>query len=102
MLETFQGWGAIFYPIKFINFIKKLSKDNNLLITFDEMQAGFARTGKPFGFEHYRIKPDIVCCGKGMGGGLPAEFQKIMNLAGKGTMSSTHSANPLAWFSCTK
>ena len=34
------------------------------------MQAGFGRTGKNFGFEHYNIKPDIVCCGKGMGGGI--------------------------------
>ena len=100
MLETFQGWGAIFYPKKFISFIKKLKKGNNILVTFDEMQAGFARTGKPFGFEHYDIKPDIVCCGKGMGGGLPLSgvlsSAKIMNLADKGSMSSTHSANPLA------
>ena len=35
------------------------------------MQSGFARTGKKFGFEHYNVKPDMICCGKGMGSGFP-------------------------------
>ena len=46
MLESFQGWGAIFYPNEFINLIKNFAKKNGILICFDEMQAGFARTGK--------------------------------------------------------
>lgn len=99
MIESFQGWGAIFYSKDFIKFIRNLTKNKNILIAFDEMQAGFGRTGKAFGFEHYNIKPDIVCCGKGMGGGLPLagvlSSTKIMNLSERGSMSSTHSANPL-------
>lgn len=100
MLETFQGWGAIFYPKEFIRLIKKIAKKNNILICFDEMQAGFARTGKRFGFENYNIKPDLICCGKGMGGGYPISGligkSHLMDLPSVGNMSSTHSANPLA------
>ena len=70
MIETFQGWGAIFYPKKYIQLFYKLCKKNDILICFDEMQAGFSRTGKNFGFQHYEITPDLICCGKGMGGGI--------------------------------
>ena len=99
MLETFQGWGAIFYPKDFISELVSFSKKYNMLITFDEMQAGFGRTGKLFGYEHYGIEPDILCLGKGASSGLPLSIvlgsQKIMDLPGIGSMSSTHSANPL-------
>ena len=49
MLETFQGWGAIFYPKDFVKVLKKFAEKNDILLTFDEMQSGFARTGKKFG-----------------------------------------------------
>ncbi len=100
MLESFQGWGAIFYPNEFINLIKNFAKKNGILICFDEMQAGFARTGKKFGFNHYKIKPDLICCGKGMGGGYPVSGlignANLLDLPEEGNMSSTHSANPLS------
>ena len=69
ILETFQGWGAIFYPKEFVQEIKKICDENNILLTFDEMQSGFGRTGKNFGYEHYDVVPDLICTGKGMGGG---------------------------------
>ena len=100
ILETFQGWGTIFYPQNFINELKKFCKKNNILISFDEIQSGFGRTGKLFGYMHYNIKPDLVCCGKGAGSGFPLSFvlgkKKIMDLPPEGEMSSTHSGNPLA------
>ena len=100
MIETFQGWGAIFYPKKYIQLLKKICKKNDILICFDEMQAGFGRTGKNFGFQHYDIIPDLVCCGKGMGGGVALSGvigkKKIMDLPEVGNMSSTNSANPIA------
>ena len=100
MLETFQGWGAIFYPKEFVQEISKLCKKQNILLTFDEMQAGFARTGKNFGYEHYDVEPDLICCGKGMGGGIAVSGvigkKNIMDLPSVGEMSSTNSANPLA------
>lgn len=99
MLETFQGWGAVFYPEEFVQAIENLCRKNGILLCFDEMQAGFGRTGKAFGFQHYGVKPDLICCGKGMGGGVPLSGvlgrAAIMDLPDVGNMSSTHSANPL-------
>jgi len=99
MLETFQGWGAVFYPKTYVKAIEKLCKKYNILLTFDEMQAGFSRTGKRFGFQHYDVSPDLICTGKGMGGGVPVSGvlgkAEVMDLPDVGNMSSTHSANPL-------
>jgi len=99
MLETFQGWGAVFYPKEFIEEVVKFAKKHNILVAFDEMQSGFGRTGKLFGYQHYGIEPDIICCGKGASSGLPLSIvlgsREIMDLPEAGSMSSTHSANPL-------
>lgn len=99
ILESFQGWGAIFYPNQYIKELNSFCKKNNIILMFDEMQAGFGRTGKIFGFEHYKIKPDLVACGKGLGGGVPLSAiigkKYLMDLPDIGSMSSTHSANPL-------
>ena len=63
------------------------------------MQSGFGRTGKKFGYEHYSFVPDIVCCGKAMGSGLPISgvisSKKIMDVE-DGNLQSTHSGNPLS------
>ena len=100
ILETFQGWGAVFYPKDFVQAAEKFCRDNDIVLTFDEMQAGFARTGKAFGFQHYDVIPDLICCGKGMGNGYPLSGVigrgDIMDLPEVGNMSSTHSANPMA------
>ena len=99
MLETFQGWGAVFYPTEYVQAIERVCRQHGLLLTFDEMQAGFGRTGRAFGFQHYEVTPDLICCGKGMGGGVPLSGvlgrAEIMDLPDVGNMSSTHSANPL-------
>lgn len=99
MLETFQGWGAVFYPDGFVPAIERVCRRYGILLAFDEMQAGFGRTGKAFGFQHYGATPDLICCGKGMGGGVPLSGvlgrAEIMDLPDVGNMSSTHSANPL-------
>jgi 4-aminobutyrate aminotransferase-like enzyme len=99
MLETFQGWGAVFYPDDFMTELVNFAKKYNMLVTFDEMQAGFGRTGKLFGYEHYSVEPDIICCGKGASSGLPLSIvlgsKELMDLPDIGSMSSTHSANPL-------
>jgi 4-aminobutyrate aminotransferase / (S)-3-amino-2-methylpropionate transaminase / 5-aminovalerate transaminase len=99
MLETFQGWGAVFYPNEFVQELMIFAKKHNMLVSFDEMQAGFGRTGKLFGYEHYKVEPDILCCGKGASSGLPLAIvlgsKEVMDLPDIGSMSSTHSANPL-------
>lgn len=100
LLETFQGWGAIFYPKDYVKEIEKFCKRNNIILCFDEMQSGFGRTGKKFGFEHYNVKPDLICCGKGMGSGFPIAgvitSKKIMDNKLISGLSSTHSANPIS------
>ena len=99
MLESFQGWGAVFYPKAFVKAIERICKAKNILLAFDEMQAGFGRTGRRFGFEHYEVSPDLIACGKGMGGGVPLSGvigrAAVMDLPDIGNMSSTHSANPM-------
>ena len=99
MLETFQGWGAVFFPEHYTNALTNFARKHNILIAFDEMQAGFGRTGKLFGYMHYGIEPDILCLGKGASSGLPLSIvlgsADVMDLPDIGSMSSTHSANPL-------
>lgn len=99
MLETFQGWGAFYYPREYVQELRAICDEHGILLTFDEMQAGFGRTGMNFGYEHYGVKADLICCGKGMGGGLPISgvigSARVMDLPEIGNMSSTHSGNPL-------
>ena len=99
MLETFQGWAAVFYPIEYVQALRALCDANNILLCFDEMQSGFGRTGKRFGYEHYGVRADLICCGKGMGGGFPISGvigkAEVMDLPEIGNMSSTHSGNPV-------
>lgn len=99
MMETFQGWGAVFYPKEFVQEIENFAKANNILIAFDEMQAGFGRTGELFGYMHYDVTPDLIALGKGASSSLPLSIvlgsKEIMDLPEIGSMSSTHSANPM-------
>ena len=99
LLETYQGWGAFFYPKEFVQSIESCARENNALLVFDEMQSGFGRTGKLFGYEHYDVEPDLICCGKGASSSLPLAFVlgrgQLLDLPDVGSMSSTHSANPL-------
>lgn len=100
MLETYQGWGGFFYPPEFVLELVRFAREHDLLVTFDEVQSGFGRTGELFGYMHYGVEPDIICCGKGASSSVPLAFvmgsRKIMDLPEFGSMSSTHSANPLA------
>jgi 4-aminobutyrate aminotransferase-like enzyme len=100
VLETYQGWGAVFYPTEFVKAVERVAQENESLMVFDEMQAGFARTGEFFGFQHYGVEPDLVCCGKGASSSVPLAFVigsgKLLDLPSVGSMSSTHSANPIS------
>lgn len=100
MLETFQGWAAAFYPVAFVQAVRRMADTIGAALAFDEMQAGFGRTGTMFGFEHYGVEADLLCCGKGITSSLPLSAvigrKEFMDLPEIGSMSSTHSANPLA------
>ena len=72
ILETIQGGAGFIMPVN--NYLKKVKEkceDVGALLILDEIQPGFGRTGKLFGFENFEVVPDIVAMGKGMGGGLP-------------------------------
>ena len=98
MTETFQGWAAVFYPKSYIKALREWCSKNGALLIFDEVQAGFARCGKIFGYQHYEVEPDLVCCGKGISGGFP-----LSAVLGRGEIidldpayTSTHGGHPLA------
>jgi 4-aminobutyrate aminotransferase-like enzyme len=99
MIESYRGWNAEFMPIKFIKNLFDFARKNVILIGFDEVQAGICRTGKLFAYEHYGVEPDLICIGKGIGGGMPLSAvlgrAKILDRPSVGDMSSTHSGNPL-------
>lgn len=72
VLETIQGGAGFILPTQ--NYLKKVRERCDkvgALFILDEIQPGFGRTGKLFGFEHYDVIPDILVLGKGMGGGMP-------------------------------
>ena len=99
MAETYQGANAALMPAAYAQALRKWCDQYKAVMIFDEIQAGFGRTGKPFGFQHLGVVPDLVACGKGISGGLPLSAvlgtQGLMDLYGPGEMTSTHSANPI-------
>jgi len=97
--ETFQGPTVAFMPDDYAGALREWADKHHALLVFDEIQAGFGRTGRWFGFEHYGVEADLVCMGKGMTSSLPmsavAGRRAILNRPGPGEMSSTHTGNPL-------
>jgi len=71
-VETIQGEAGIKVACKeYFQALRKKCNETGTLLVCDEIQCGFGRTGKFWAFEHFDIVPDIVCCAKGMGGGMP-------------------------------
>ena len=99
ILETYQGGGATFAPKGFMKKLREYCNENNILLIMDEIQAGFGRTGKFFGFEHYDIVPDIATFGKGITSSLPLSAvigrADVMDIYDPNTMTSTHTGNPV-------
>ncbi len=72
ILETIQGGAGFVQPENdYFKKVRQRCDETGTLLILDEIQPGFGRTGKLFAFEHFRIVPDILVMGKGMGGGLP-------------------------------
>jgi len=70
--ETIQAEAGIVVPDRaWIQALRKKCTDTDTLLILDEIQAGFGRTGKLWGFEHFDIEPDILLLGKALGGGMP-------------------------------
>lgn len=85
ILETIQGGAGFIEPENgFLQKVRNRCDETGAVMILDEIQPGFGRTGKLFGFEHYGAVPDIVVMGKGMGGGMPVgaftASEKMMDL----------------------
>ncbi len=85
VLETIQGGAGFIEPThNFLQKVKSRCQKVGALLILDEIQPGMGRTGKLFGFEHYKVTPDILVTGKGLGGGMPigafTASRELMNL----------------------
>jgi 4-aminobutyrate aminotransferase/diaminobutyrate-pyruvate transaminase/4-aminobutyrate aminotransferase/(S)-3-amino-2-methylpropionate transaminase len=97
IFEPYQGWAALFYPIGYIKALREFLDEKNALLVSDEVQAGFGRTGKLFGYEYYGVDVDIICCGKAVSGALPlsAVLSRSEIIDVDGSLNSTHGGSPL-------
>ena len=99
MMETYQGVGPDFAPVEYVRQLSQWCKQHRVVLVFDEVQAGFGRTGRFWGFDHYGITPDLIFCGKGITSSLPLSAvigrPEIMDQFTPGSMTSTHTGNPL-------
>lgn len=99
MTETYQGGDSAFAPVEYVKALRAWCNDHDVVLAFDEVQAGFGRTGKFWGFEHYGVTPDLICCGKGITSGMPLSAvigrAELMDLYPPGSMTSTHTGNPV-------
>ncbi len=102
MVEPIQGEAGINVPSPgYLKELRRICTEKGILLIIDEIQTGFARTGKMFAFEHDGIKPDILCVGKALGGGLypvsaALSTREIMSVFTPGSHGSTFGGNPLA------
>jgi len=99
MSETYQGGNCGFFPDEYAVKLREWCNRYNAVMIFDEVQAGFGRTGTMWGFEHHGIVPDLICIGKGISSSLPISAvigrEDIMNQYGPGSMTSTHTGHPI-------
>jgi 4-aminobutyrate aminotransferase-like enzyme len=97
--ETYQGGAADFAPPEYVQRLRAWCDEHDVVMTFDEVQAGFGRCGTMWGFEHYGVVPDLMCLGKGISSSLPVAAVvgrgKILNRFPPGSMTSTHTGNPI-------
>jgi len=99
MMETYQGVGPDFAPAEYVSQLFQWCKQHQVVLVLDEVQAGFGRTGRFWGFDHYGVTPDLICCGKGISSSLPLSAvigrSEIMDQFAPGSMTSTHTGNPV-------
>lgn len=100
-IELVAGEGGfIVAPKRYVKALAKICKQHGILLLVDEIQTGFARTGKLFACEHYGLKPDLITLSKSMTGGLPLSsvtgHARIMDSVQKGGFGGTFSGNPVA------
>ena len=101
IMEAVQGEGGV-HPMNkdFVQEVAAICKEKDILLIFDEVQCGIARTGKLFGFQNFDVKPNIVSLAKGIGAGLPMGAvladEKTADTFNPGDHGSTFGGNPVA------
>lgn len=101
LLEPVQGEGGfVIAPDDFMQGVRKLCDQHGILLIADEVQSGYARTGKLFAMEHYSVKPDLITMAKSLAGGMPLSAvsgrAEVMDAPAPGGLGGTYAGNPLA------
>ena len=101
LFEPVQGEGGI-YPAdqKYIEEVRRICTEKDILLIFDEVQCGVGRLGTLFAYQHFNVTPDIMCTAKGIAGGIPCGIMmakaKVAESFKPGDHASTFGGNPLA------
>ena len=101
ILEPVQGEGGFYdVPRALMKALRELCDEHGILLVADEVQTGFARTGKLFAMEHYDVVPDLTTMAKSLAGGFPLSAvtgrAELMDAPGPGGLGGTYAGNPLA------
>jgi len=100
MLEPIQGEGGVICPNPgYLEAVRKLCNDKNILLVFDEVQTGIGRTGKLFAYQHFGVEPDVMTLAKALGNGLPIGAmlakQEVAKAFSPGAHASTFGGTPI-------
>ncbi len=101
VIEPVQGEGGFYQtPLPFMQRLREICDEHGICLVADEVQTGFARTGKLFAIEHYDIEPDLIPIAKALGGGFPISGvigkAEIMDAAEPGGLGGTYGGNPIS------
>nr|MBA2814572.1 gamma-aminobutyrate transporter (plasmid) [Candidatus Pantoea persica] len=101
VLKPVQGEGGFHIaPPEFMSRLRALADQYGILLIADEVQSGFARTGKLFAMDHYAVRPDLITMAKSLAGGMPLSALSgraaIMDAPGLGGLGGTYAGNPLS------
>ncbi|EPJ43426.1 MAG: 4-aminobutyrate aminotransferase [Osedax symbiont Rs1] len=101
IIEPVQGEGGFYAaPAEFLQALRRLCDQHGIVLIADEIQTGFARTGKMFSFEHASVEPDLITMAKGIAGGFPLAAvvgkSEIMDAPLPGGLGGTYGAAPIA------
>ena len=99
-VESVQGRTGLPLPVSYVHALRRWTEQHDALLIFDEVQAGFGRTGKWFAFEHYGVRADLICIGKGVTSSLPLAAvlgrAEVLDILAPGEIMTTHAAHPLS------
>ncbi len=101
VIEPVQGEGGFYQtPVSFMKKLREICDQHGICLVSDEVQTGFARTGKVFATEHFGIEPDLIPVAKALGGGFPISGvigkRHIMDAAEPGGLGGTYAGSPIS------